>query len=522
MTWRIDDPQGNEAAKIKYDIVPYTRGRGLDLGCGPFKAFPHFIGVDNGHHWGNEGVDVSVKTCENLELFASDSMDFVFSSHLLEHLENPPEALVEWMRVIKPGGHLVLYLPHAEFYPQVGEPGANPDHKVNLWPEELIKCMKAVCPGWDLLINEDRNYDRGPGVAGNEYSFFQVYQKREDGKCLESWKDKPRPIKKAAVVRYGGFGDMIQASSVLPGLKAQGFHITFFTTPRGYDILSSNTYIDEFVIQDTDQVPNAELSNFWYVQSQKYDRFVNLSESVEGSLLAMPGRAAHRWNHATRHKHLNVNYLEITHDLAEVPITKDSPPEAHFYPTVDEITWAADERETMGKIVIAWSLAGSSVHKVWPHLDAVIARVLSTEKDVDFVLMGDPLCELLEQGWEKEPRVHLRSGKWSIRESLTFCLAQAEVVIGSETGVLNAVGMEEVQKIITLSHSSHENLTKYWKNTTVLEPKTDCYPCHMMHYNFNFCRRDAETGTAQCQSDITIDEMYRAVRDIIIKLKKGI
>ena len=50
MAWRLEDPQGNEAAKIKYEIVPYTRGQGLDIGCGPFKAFPHFIGVDNGHH----------------------------------------------------------------------------------------------------------------------------------------------------------------------------------------------------------------------------------------------------------------------------------------------------------------------------------------------------------------------------------------------------------------------------------------------------------------------------------------
>ena len=50
MAWRLNDPQGNEAAKIKYDIVPYTRGKGLDVGCGGFKAYQHFIGVDNMHH----------------------------------------------------------------------------------------------------------------------------------------------------------------------------------------------------------------------------------------------------------------------------------------------------------------------------------------------------------------------------------------------------------------------------------------------------------------------------------------
>ena len=47
MTWDIKTSEGNEAEKIKWELVPYTRGLGLDIGCGPCKAFPHFIGVDN-------------------------------------------------------------------------------------------------------------------------------------------------------------------------------------------------------------------------------------------------------------------------------------------------------------------------------------------------------------------------------------------------------------------------------------------------------------------------------------------
>jgi predicted SAM-dependent methyltransferase len=111
MVWKIDNPQGNEAAKVKYEVVEYTRGRGLDLGCGPFKLYSHFTGVDNGHHWGTQGADI-VQDCETLDMFASQSCDFVFSSHLLEHIEDYKAALKEWWRVIKPGGHLILYLPH--------------------------------------------------------------------------------------------------------------------------------------------------------------------------------------------------------------------------------------------------------------------------------------------------------------------------------------------------------------------------------------------------------------------------
>jgi len=42
------------------------------------------------------------------------SHDFVLASHVLEHLANPLQALREWARVLRPGGWLVLVLPHKE------------------------------------------------------------------------------------------------------------------------------------------------------------------------------------------------------------------------------------------------------------------------------------------------------------------------------------------------------------------------------------------------------------------------
>ena len=45
---------------------------------------------------------------------ADDSYDVVLSSHTLEHLANPLPALREWRRVCRPGGHLLLVLPHRD------------------------------------------------------------------------------------------------------------------------------------------------------------------------------------------------------------------------------------------------------------------------------------------------------------------------------------------------------------------------------------------------------------------------
>ena len=61
--------------------------------------------------------------------------------------------------------------------------------------------------------------------------------------------------------------------------------------------------------------------------------------------------------------------------------------------------------------------------------------------------------------------------------------------MGPETGVLNAAGgLDEVKKIIFLSHSNPEKVTKYWKNTINLEPQNcKCYPCHILHTSNNLC-----------------------------------
>ena len=59
------------------------------------------------------------------------SFDFLFSSHCLEHVRNPVEALGNWIRVVKPGGHLVVSIPDEDLYEQGVWPSTfNSDHKM--------------------------------------------------------------------------------------------------------------------------------------------------------------------------------------------------------------------------------------------------------------------------------------------------------------------------------------------------------------------------------------------------------
>lgn len=535
MVWKPDAPQGAESQKIRHMIVPYTRGLVLDIGAGPWKAWPHFTSVDNFDEW--SGLDWRpdiIADARSLHMLSSESWDAVFSSHLLEHIEDTEAALREWWRVIKPRGYLVLYLPHRELYPNIGQPGSNPDHKHDFLPSDITNIMKSV-GSWDLVQNQKRG-------ERDEYSFFQVYQKLPSSKKtkhLFSHRAISRGRPECLVIRYGGIGDMLMASSIFPHLKDQGYRVTVQTTPLGHEILRHDPHIDEFWVQDKDQVPQSEIQEYWKALGLEYDRVINLSESIEGLLLALENRRNYALPEAARHMLMNVNYNEFTHAIAKCPL----PAVQKFYPTKDEDKAARKWRQSLGGVpVIMWCLAGSSVHKVYPWVDVVIREVFdNTSAKVVFV--GDHQCQLLEaaicQGLCKHylgmeyaesdalslsklllalkeamggvSRMICTSGAWSVRE----CLSRAhcvDVLVGPETGIMHGSAMLDTPKVVMLSHSSAKNLTKHWKQTITLAP-TDlaCYPCHRMHYNWNHCYQDAETGASKCNALISPKNVMMAL-----------
>ena len=518
--WKPDLPYQPETKKIVWEVAPYLRGRGMDIGAGMFKVLPQAISIDNGHHemFGHYiKPDFVVGSADDMSMFASQSQDYIYSSHLLEHMEDPAKALKEWWRLIRIKGVMVLYLPHEDLYPKVGENGANPDHKHNLNEEKVVEWMKKI-GSWDLERCEQRNED-------DEYSFLMVFRKL-DGKNrhLTSY-TTPKPTKTACVVRYGAFGDMIQTSTIFAGLKKEGYHVTCFCSPPGSDVIMHDPNVDKFVFFEKDQVPNADLGPFWaWHREHNFDKFVNLSESVEGTFLALRGRVQYEWNPAARHFMMNGNSLEFMHKIAGLPHS----PQVKFYATDEEKAWARKQRKHIPySNLIIWSLAGSAVHKTWAGLDNIMASIFVSFPDTAVMLVGGPECQILEAGWENEARVYRTCGKFSIRESLAM-LEHADLVIGPETGVLNTACCMSMPKLVFLSHTTQENLTRDWVNVYPLASKSTECPgrgkneapaCHMLHYGFQDCKRDEAAGVAQCQSDITVAEVWSAMETALNKIE---
>jgi len=92
---------GNAVSYIKEYALKFCQGTGLDIGASQWPL-PGAQPVEN-----NPGCNAY-----KLDSFDDSSLDFVFSSHCLEHLDQWRDALALWIKKLKKDGILFLYLPH--------------------------------------------------------------------------------------------------------------------------------------------------------------------------------------------------------------------------------------------------------------------------------------------------------------------------------------------------------------------------------------------------------------------------
>lgn len=114
----------------------YMSGNGLDIGYSGYEKdvvpiLETAIGVDKDYP-GYDGRRLP---------FPSNSQDYVYSSHVLEHIEDYMVTINEWVRVTKPGGFIITVVPHRDLYEKQRKLPSkwNADHKRYYTPASLLK-----------------------------------------------------------------------------------------------------------------------------------------------------------------------------------------------------------------------------------------------------------------------------------------------------------------------------------------------------------------------------------------------
>lgn len=163
-----------EVDHCRHRLMKYCRGQGVDLGCGLSKIRTDAIGIDIACPTADMNIDA-----RDLRCYPANHFDYVFSSHLLEELQNTKETLQGWLRIIKDGGNLVLYQADKNTYYPFGDPRCNRSHKHHFNKEDLWKILEDI-GGVKLIHSQD--------PINKEWS-FELVVKKVGGTTIEMSKE---------------------------------------------------------------------------------------------------------------------------------------------------------------------------------------------------------------------------------------------------------------------------------------------------------------------------------------------
>jgi SAM-dependent methyltransferase len=155
----------NEASKtyLHYNNIlsPYLQGSVLDIGAGSDMIITHA-----------SSFDVEDGNAELIDELIDIQFDCVFSSHCLEHMTNPKDALLRWAKLVNNGGSIIIIVPDEDLYEQGHFPSIfNSDHKAtftisknNSWSPVSINVLDLISSLHNFKVEylslQDNNYNR--------------------------------------------------------------------------------------------------------------------------------------------------------------------------------------------------------------------------------------------------------------------------------------------------------------------------------------------------------------------------
>ncbi len=161
---------GGAGGAIFRVALRFCKGKGIDIGAG-FWPLPGSIPID---------LERGPGAGKTISSFQDNSLDYVFSSHCLEHIEDWKSALRLWVTKLKYGGIIFIYLPHPKceiWHP--GSPFVGNGHKWIPTPNLILNVLKDL--GCKVIDKDD-----GPDGM---FSFYICAQKSKKTATMKNEKN---------------------------------------------------------------------------------------------------------------------------------------------------------------------------------------------------------------------------------------------------------------------------------------------------------------------------------------------
>lgn len=110
----------SETSKVREMVRPYCMGKGCDIGFGGDKVMKvNCDGIDYPQPYafaGKDKVDIACDVIKGDIPLPDNTYDYVYTSHLIEDFADTADALKKFIRILRPGGNLILVFPDQPKY----------------------------------------------------------------------------------------------------------------------------------------------------------------------------------------------------------------------------------------------------------------------------------------------------------------------------------------------------------------------------------------------------------------------
>ncbi|HTJ12603.1 MAG TPA: methyltransferase domain-containing protein [Dinghuibacter sp.] len=158
----------SETSKVRHLVLAYCQGDGCDIGFGGDKIKKErCAGIDFAQpyaHTGREKVDVECDVIKDEIPVPDNTYDYVYTSHLIEDFVDTADGLRKFIRILKPGGSLILVFPDQPTYERycarTGQP-LNMYHVHKDMGEAFMLNVMDKLPGvrYDVLFSSNCEID---------------------------------------------------------------------------------------------------------------------------------------------------------------------------------------------------------------------------------------------------------------------------------------------------------------------------------------------------------------------------
>lgn len=230
------EPARVENFRLVAQMCADLPGDVIDMGCGCGTMLVELLAADRTGRKTVTGIDYAasaVRRCRALlpqgrfiegsvhkTGLPDASFDLILSIQTMEHLDRPREAFDEMVRLLRPGGTILVTVPNGETDSWAGH--------ANFWTEESLQAMAGVSAASTQRFNGDRNLllifkpkPAGLKVAGGGQTkdLTIVDQQSDFGTAIRELFEETRPLKLIETGTYKGTGTTSIIAQALRDLR---------------------------------------------------------------------------------------------------------------------------------------------------------------------------------------------------------------------------------------------------------------------------------------------------------------